>query len=156
MQVTSGSNWLATSANANNTTPSTLTVSVNSAPLAAGTYNGNIQIQPTGGTVVNVPVTLTVTAPAAISATPTSLTFNYRAGDSAPASQPRRRRLQPHFYRHGRQYRQLAGGFARHRYRPATVNVSVNPTGLSTGTYNGTVIVAGTNGATGSTTVTVT
>jgi uncharacterized protein (TIGR03437 family) len=36
------------------------------------------------------------------------------------------------------------------------VNVSINPTGLSTGVYNGNVLVAGAAGATGSTTVTVT
>ena len=84
VQVTAGSSWLATSANVNNTAPTTLTVSVSSAAMQAGTYSGNIQIQPTGGNTVNVPVTLTISAPAAISATPTALTFSYRAGDSAP------------------------------------------------------------------------
>ena len=157
VQVTAGSNWLATSANTNNTTPSTLTVSVNSSILQPSTYTGNIQILPTGGNAVNIPVTLTVTAPAAISATPTTLTFNYRAGDSAPASQP--------ISVSGSGLAFTATPSSTGNWllaspatgtAPATVNVSINTTGLSTGTYTGTVLVAGSGGASGSTTVTVT
>ena len=157
VQVTAGSNWLATSANTNNTTPSTLTVSVNSSILQPSTYTGNIQILPTGGNAVNIPVTLTVTAPAAISATPTTLTFNYRAGDSAPASQP------ISVSGSGLAFTATASSTGNWLLAspasgnaPATVNVSINGTGLSAGTYTGTVLVAGTNGATGSTSVTVT
>ena len=157
VQVTAGSNWLATSANVNNSTPTTLTVSVNSTILQPATYNGNIQILPTGGNAVNIPVTLTVTAPASISATPTTLTFNYRAGDSAPASQPIA------VAGSGLAFTATASSTGNWLLAspasgtaPATVNVSINTTGLSTGTYTGTVLVAGTNGASGSTTVTVT
>ncbi len=157
VQVTSGSTWLVTSANANNTTPSTLTVSVNSTSLAAGTYSGNIQILPTGGNTVNIPVSLTVSAPAAISATPTTLTFNYRAGDSAPASQP------VAVAGSGLAFTATASSTGNWLVAspasgtaPATVNVSINTTGLATGTYTGTVLVAGSGGASGSTTVTVT
>ena len=78
VQVTSGSTWLSTSAAANSTTPSSFTVSVNSTSMAAGTYSGNIRVTPNGGNIVDIPVSLTITAPASVSASPTSLTFNYR------------------------------------------------------------------------------
>jgi uncharacterized protein (TIGR03437 family) len=136
-----------------------LTVSVSSNSLSTGTYSGNVQISPSGGTVVNLPVTLTITAPPTVSASPTSLTFNYIAGGSAPASQPLT----------------VTGGGASLAYTvtpsstgnwlavsaasgttPGTVNVSVNPSSLSAGIYNGTVTVAGSGGAAGSTAVSVT
>ena len=160
-QVTAGSNWLSTSANASNTAPASLTVSVSSNLLQANSYTGNILITPTGGTAVNVPVTLTITPPSVVSAAPASLSFDYRAGDSAPAAQPLA----------------VSGGGATLNYAatpssngnwlvvlpasgttPATVNVSINTANLTAGigAYNGTVLVAGAGGATGSTTVTVT
>src|SRR5204863_4692628 len=88
--VTSGS-WLSVSP-ASGGTPcnSCITVNANTSNLTAATYNGNIQITPTagGGQAVNVPVTLTLTpAPTVVSATPLTLSFAYRAGDAAPASQ---------------------------------------------------------------------
>jgi uncharacterized protein (TIGR03437 family) len=128
--------------------------------MTAGTYSGNIQITPTGGTVVNIPVSLTITAPPSVSASPTTLTFNYRAGDAAPASQP---------------VTVSGSGSAALAFTatasstgnwlvvsptsgttPATVNASINTAGLTTGTYNGTILVAGSGGAPGSTTVNVT
>jgi len=154
-----GANWLSTSAGVNNSAPSTLTVTVNSAALAAGTYTGNIQIQPNGGATVNVPVTLTVTSPPTVSATPNSLFFEYRLGDTAPAPKALT----------------VSGGGGALTFSatpssngnwlavspatgttPGTVNVSINPSAFtSTGEFNGTVTVAGTGGATGSTTVAV-
>jgi uncharacterized protein (TIGR03437 family) len=160
VQVTSGSAWLSTSAITNPTTPYTFQVTVNSSSMAAGTYSGNIQITPTGGSIVNIPVSLTITAPPSVSASPTSLTFNYRAGDAAPASQP---------------ITVSGSGSAALGFTatasstgnwlvvsptsgttPATVNASINIAGLTTGTYNGTILVAGSGGAPGSTTVNVT
>lgn len=160
VQVTSGTNWLSTSANANMVTPvSSITVTATSAGLLPGTYNGNIQVAPNGGTTVNIPVTLTVAAQATVSATPTTLTFDYRAGDTPPAAKQLT----------------VSGGGATLSYSvtptstgnwlvvspvtgttPGTVNVTINPSGLSTGTYNGTILVAGAGGASGSTTVSVT
>jgi uncharacterized protein (TIGR03437 family) len=159
LRVTAGADWLSTSANATNIAPSTFTVSVNSNALQPGSYTGNIQVLPNGGNAVNIPVNLVVAAPPAVSATPTTLTFDYRAGDSAPSPKQLT----------------VSGGGATLTYAvtpssngnwlvvspaigttPGTVNVSINPTGLSTGVYNGTVLVAGAAGASGSTTVTVT
>lgn len=162
VQVTAGSSWLSTGAIANPATPYSFTVNVNSTTLQAGTYSGNIRITPNGGTLVDIPVTLTITAPTVVSAAPTSLTFDYRAGDSLPAAKQLT----------------VSGGGAILAFTatplsngnwlvvsPAsgtttaagtTVNVSINPSGLSTGVYSGTVTVAGTGGATGSTSVGVT
>jgi uncharacterized protein (TIGR03437 family) len=158
--TTSGANWLSTSATAGNSAPSTFTVSVNSAALQAGTYNGNIQVLPNGGTTVNIPVTLTVTSPPAVSASPSTLFFDYRLGDTAPAPKALT----------------VSGGGATLAFTatpsstgnwlvvspatgttPGTVNVSINPSSFtSTGVFNGTVTVAGASGAPGSTTVAVT
>ena len=157
-QVTAGGTWLSTSASALNTTPATLTISVNSSVLAANTYSGNILITPSGGLAVNIPVTLTVTAPAAISATPTSLTFDYRLGDAAPAAKP--------LTVSGSGVAFTATATSTGNWlvvtpatgtAPGTVNVSINKDNISaTGTLNGTVLVAATGGTPGSTTVNVT
>jgi uncharacterized protein (TIGR03437 family) len=162
--TSTGGNWLSTSIGSNvvNTPFNPLTVTVNvgtgSTALGAGTYNGNIAITPQGGgTTVNVPVTLTVTAPPSVSASPATLSFTYRVGDPNPASQTVN----------------VTGGTAlpfgvtvspsnawlsatpASGTTPGTVTVSINPTGLSAGNYTGTVTVAGTGSATGSTAVTV-
>ena len=162
VQVTAGANWLSTSAGASNTTPLTnLTVAVTSSTLAAGSYTGNILITPTGGSPVNVPVYLSIAAAPAgvVSAAPTTFTFDYSAGGATPAPKQLT----------------VSGGGANLAFSatpstswlvvsPAsgtttaagtTVNVSINPAGLSAGSYNGTILVAGAGGASGSTTVSV-
>jgi uncharacterized protein (TIGR03437 family) len=158
--TTSGGSWLSTSVN-NGTTPlNPLTVVVNSSALAAGSYVGNIQISPTGGTVVNVPVNLTIAAPPGVSATPANLTFTYRLGDNAPAVQSL----------------SVVGGSSTPLAftatatstgswlvaspvtgtTPGTVNVSINTANLNaTGDLTGTVLIAGAAGASGATTVSV-
>jgi uncharacterized protein (TIGR03437 family) len=154
--TSSGGNWLSTSANTSNTTPTTLSVTANPSGLSAGTYNGNLAIQPTGGAVVNVPVTLTITAAPTVAATPTTLSFTYRAGDAAPAPQP------VSVTGNGLSYTATAASTGNWLSvsptagtAPGTVNVSVNGSSLSAGSYTGTVTIAGANGATGTTTVTV-
>lgn len=157
VQVTAGSSWLSTSASAGTTPLNPLTAIVNSNALAPGSYTGNIRILPNGGTTVDIPVTLTITAIPAVSATPTSLTFNYRAGDSVPAAQ------QLTVSGSGAAFSATASSNGNWLAvspaggnTPGTVSVSVNPSGLTANTYTGTVIVAGASGASGSTTVTVT
>ncbi|MCX6629617.1 MAG: hypothetical protein NTW28_18520 [Candidatus Solibacter sp.] len=85
VQVTAGAAWLTTSANTNPTTSYSFTVGISSSALAPGSYTGNIRILPNGGTTVDIPVTLTITAPSVVSATPTSLTFDHQAGNSPPS-----------------------------------------------------------------------
>ena len=155
--TTSGGSWLSTSVTSGATPFNPLTVTVNSNSLASGTYNGNIAISPAGGNPVNIPVILTVGAATAVSATPTTLTFNYSVGSSAPASQP--------IAVSGSGAAFTAAASSNGNWlvvspasgtAPGTVNVSVNPSGLAANTYIGTVTVAAASGASGSTTVTVT
>lgn len=164
-QVSAGISWLSTNAAASNTTPVTnLTVSVISGMLAAGSYTGNILITPTGGSPVNVPVYLTILVGAtAVTATPTTLTFDYRAGDSTPS--PKQLTVSGGGAALAFSATPATGAGSWLVVSPAsgtttatgtTVDVSINPTGLSTGVYNGTVLVAGASGATGSTIITVT
>ncbi len=157
-----GGNWLSTSVGSGTTPLNPLTVMVNSTSLGVGTYSGNIRISPTGGLIVNVPVNLSITAAAGVSATPTSLTFTYRNGDVAPAAQP---------------LSVIASGGTSLGFTvtattasggnwlvatpaigntPNTVSVSINPANITgVGNYTGTVLVAGANGALGSTSVSV-
>jgi uncharacterized protein (TIGR03437 family) len=85
--VTSGQSWLSVSAQA----PQgfTLSVSVNPAQLAVGTYQGSIQVNQSFAPPATLPVSLTVTAAAApaISAAPTSLSFSAPAFNATPYSQ---------------------------------------------------------------------
>jgi uncharacterized protein (TIGR03437 family) len=156
ISVTQGATWLSVSP-ASASTPINLIVNVNPTGLAGGTYNGTIHVVPNSGTPLDIPVTLTVQS-LTISASPTTLTFNYRAGDPAPATQSI-----------------SVGGGAGLTFSatptssgwlkvtpttgtaPATLTVSVDPSALTTaGQLTGTIVVAGTGTATGSSTVNVT
>jgi uncharacterized protein (TIGR03437 family) len=66
---------------------SSISVSVNITGLAANTYNGVVTIAAPGVVSQTVNVTLVVSASPTISASPSSLTFNYQIGTSAPAAQ---------------------------------------------------------------------
>jgi uncharacterized protein (TIGR03437 family) len=150
--------WLTvTPASAN--TPATLAVGVNTAGLTAGPYNGTIQISPTGGQAVNVPVALTVTAPS-ISVAATTLTFNYQAGGSQPA--PQTVQVTGGANANFTARASSTGGWlsvtpASGTANPATLTVSVNTAGLTAGTsYPGTITVTGVSPTTGSATINVT
>jgi uncharacterized protein (TIGR03437 family) len=155
--TSSGGSWLSSSVSAGTTPLNPLTIQVNSSALPAATYQGNILIAPIGGTTVNIPVTLNVTAAASISATPTSLTFDYRLGDAAPAAK------QVTVSGTGATFTATATSPGNWLVvtpttgtAPGTVNVSINKANVtSTGTLNGTVVVAATGGSSGSTTVNV-
>ncbi|MFN8004310.1 MAG: S8 family serine peptidase [Acidobacteriota bacterium] len=151
--ATDNASWLTVSP-ASGTAPSTLTASVNTTGLAAGTYNGTITITATGATntPLNIPVTLTVTSTTpTIGVSPASLSFTATAGGSNPANQTISitntgggtlswtasdnatwLTLSP------------ASGTA-----PSTLTASVSISGLAAGTYNGTITITGT-GATNS------
>jgi len=147
--------WLSVSPG-NGTAPSTLTVSVDTAGLAAGTYDGAVTIVSAGaaGSPGVVPVTLTVTdSPPApvLSVTPGILSFTGQAGGGNPASQS----LSVANSGGGTLSWTAsdnaawlsaapAGGTA-----PSTLTVSVDAAGLAAGAYNGAVTIASA-GATGS------
>jgi uncharacterized protein (TIGR03437 family) len=150
-QVTSGNSWLTVSPTSG-TTPATLSVSVNPAGLAAGSYTGTVAVTPSGGTATNVTVSLTVTTPT-VSVSPTSLSFTYQAGSSTPSAQ--------NVTVSGGGFSASATGGNWLSVSPTssasagTLSVSVNPSGLAAGTYNGTVTVSPASGLTGGGTVSV-
>jgi uncharacterized protein (TIGR03437 family) len=92
-----GGNWLLVGSSpstaipngTSETTPTTLYVGVNTAGLSAGVYTGAITLTPTGGTVLTIPVTLTVNAAAipVLTASPSSVSFTYQQGTYPPAAQ---------------------------------------------------------------------
>ena len=166
--TSSGGSWLSASVNGTTltngqglTTPTTLTVNVNSSNLGAGSYTGTITLSPNGGSTVTISVSLSVQNNV-VSASPSSLTFTYTAGSTAPSPQPVTVSSGTAGLAFGAQVSagNCASGWLA--ASPATgttqasVSVSVNPAGLNAGTCNGTVTIAGTSGASGSTTVSVT
>jgi uncharacterized protein (TIGR03437 family) len=157
--TSSGGTWLSLNVNSSYamTTPSNnfLTASINTAGLTAGTYQGNIALTSSTG-VLNVGVTLTVTGGPTITASPTSQSFAYTAGGSTPSGQT------VSVNGTGGTFSATASSSGNWLVvsptsgtSPTTVTVSVNPAGLTAGTYNGSVTVTGTGTSTGSTTVTV-
>ncbi len=88
--ASSNANWLLISATSG-TAPSTPAVSVNTAGLGAGTYNGALTFSSVTGTQT-LPVSLTVqqatqVIPAQLATAPTSLTFTGTIGQPAPVAQ---------------------------------------------------------------------
>jgi len=84
----SGGNWLSILPSGALTTNRTMTVSVNPAGLAAGSYSGTVSVV-SGGVTRTAAVTLVVNpAASTVTVAPNSLTFNATAGGAAPASQP--------------------------------------------------------------------
>ncbi len=157
--TTSGGNWL--NAGVTNGTsliaPVDLMVSASTSGLSEGTYQGTITLTPNGGNVVRVNVTLNVQG-TSVSVSTTPLTFAYKTGDQNPAGQT----LQV-TGASGLQFTASAASTGNwlsvsptSGNTGTTLTISANPASLSPGTYNGTVTVAGANGATGSSTVNVT
>ncbi len=146
--------WLSVSP-ASGTAPSSLSVAVNVAGLAAGTYAGTVQLTSSGAS--NNPLTIAImltvgAAPPTLTVSPTSLTFQYTAGGSVPAAQNI----------------SLANAGAgsiswtastsdfwltvanTSGTAPAQLAVSVNPANLAAGTYTGSVTISSPGTAVGS------
>jgi len=164
--VTSSASWLTTNATSAVQTPFNLIVTANPSGLTASAtaYAATLTITPNGGTAVVVNVTFAIAGLPVVSATPTTLSFTYSVGSSNPPTQTV----------------SVSGGGAAATFtatpsssggwlqlsatsgttpNTGTFNITVtaNPTGLNAGqTYNGSITVAGTGQATGSTIVNVT
>ncbi len=86
----SGGTWLtATVGSGTSTTgtiPASVQVAVNAGALPAGTYAGTVTIASQGatGSPISIPVNLTVTAPATLTVTPSTLPFSYTIGAQTP------------------------------------------------------------------------
>ncbi|MBM3745257.1 MAG: hypothetical protein FJW34_05630, partial [Acidobacteria bacterium] len=88
VSTSSGGNWLNINISSG-TTPVNISVGVNPTGLSPGTYNGTVTLTPVSvvGGSLQVPVTLVVTGTPQLSASPSSVTFPYQTGTSAPAQQ---------------------------------------------------------------------
>jgi len=153
--TTSGGNWLSLNTTSA-TTPATLSVSVNPAGLTAGTYNGTITLTSSSASSATVNVTLTVSTTTPISATPASLTFTYQAGGTTPANQAITVNGTGTFSASATSVGNWLSITPNSGTSPSALTVSVNPAGLSAGSYNGSVSVVGTGTSSGSSTVSVT
>jgi hypothetical protein len=138
----SGGTWLAATP-VSGTAPGSVSVSVNPAGLAAGTYNGTVAITAASAanSPQNVAVTLIVSAAPTITVSPASLSFSFQTGGAALAAQT------ISVAGTGLNYTVAASGGTWlaatpvSGTTPGSVSVSVNPAGLAAGTYNGTVAI---------------
>jgi hypothetical protein len=141
--VSTSATWLA--ATASGTTPGSVSVSVNPQSLAAGTYTGSVSISSpsASNSPKTVAITLTVTAAQlpTLTASPASLNYSYQIGGSTPAAQ----------------MVAISSGSAVNYTTsksatwlsvtpasgttPGNLSVSINPSGLTAGTYTGNVTV---------------
>jgi len=137
----SGGSWLMLGSSGG-TTPGTLVVSVNTRGLASGIYHGTITITP-GGAAAGpqmVPVTLTVGSPttSSLRVTPRRLTFSF-SGTTDSGSKT----VHVTSGSGAREFSVAASGGSwlnvspTSAATPATLTVSVDARGLSTGTYSG-------------------
>lgn len=153
--------WLSLTSSSG-TTPGTVAFTINPTGYTAGTYSGSITIYNTlYGTSLTVPVTLNVSGTGygtqSFYTTPSALSFNFSG--STPSAQsvtvtsvtglPMLFTATP-----------TSSGWLSvtptSAQTPASLTVSVNPTGLSAGSYDGTIAVTGYSTATGTQTIGVT
>jgi uncharacterized protein (TIGR03437 family) len=142
-------NWL-TATPANGTTPATVQVIVNPTGLAVGTYNGSVTITSAGagGSPIAIPVTLYVVTPQTLTVTPPGpLGFTYTLGQAVPSGQTLQVQTGGIATAFSVTTQTANGGNTwlaatpTSGTTPATVTVSVNPSGLAPGTYQGTVAI---------------
>ena len=145
--TSSGGNWLSVSPSSGNT-PATLTVSVNTAGLAAGVYNGSITL--TSAQASNspqpIPVTFTVTAAPTIQTSSNSITFAFQTGGSNPAPESLTVTSSGAALNFTASASTTSGGnwlsvLPTGGTTPSTLTVSVNATALAVGTYNGSITI---------------
>jgi uncharacterized protein (TIGR03437 family) len=150
-----GGSWLKATP-ASGTTSANVQVSIDSTvALGVGQYFGSVTITSAGasGSPATVQVVLNVTAPAVLSASPTTLSFGYIIGLAVPPSQnllvsatgatgavPLTAQVQYDIA--GQTWLAVSPATGN---APATFAVSVSTTGLAAGTYTGKVIVSSAN-----------
>jgi len=162
-----GTGWLVSSQQGQTlTTPTTLTVAVQPAGLAAGvTYTGGVVISTFGGATngsVTVPVNLLVSNSPILSANPSSLTFTAPQG-SSPASQTLAlvsSSTALNYTVSGSVTTPAGGSWLQVPNQsgatPGNITVNVNTQGLAPGTYTGTINVTSSNSGNTSLSVPVT
>lgn len=139
--ATSNAAWL-TAAASSTQTPAVLTVTANPAGLGAGIYTGTITVNAAGATPQTLSVTLNLTALPQLSLSPSALVFDFMIGSAAPSA-----RTVSVTNTGGTLSFSAASNATWFSVTPAAgqtpgfVTVSVNPTGLTVGSYTGSVTV---------------
>jgi hypothetical protein len=148
--------WLAVSP-ASGTGNGAVTMSATTGILTAGSYNGNITMSATGAAPVSVSVTFTVTAAPNISLNLSSLTYAATQGAANPPNQ-----TVSLTNTGGTLNWTVSDSASWLSVSPAsgssssTLTATVVPTGLSAGTYNGTITVSATGSSSKTVAVTLT
>lgn len=158
--TSSGGNWLQVSPKTGST-PSTLTVTVNTAGMSSGTYFGTVALVPSSGVEVDVNVTLNLTSGSALTVDSGGLQFVYQFGSIPPTSQTFNVTggTPPLTFTATTTVAEGTGWLSvdpKTGTTPQTETVSVAPLNLAAGVYHGKVTVAATSAANGSVDVPVT
>lgn len=147
------------------TTNQNLTVTFASAELQPGVYDSSITILPPGANALTIPVKLTVASAAQLNVSPAALTVNYTQGTPAPAAQTIALTSSGAVINFTAAATSTgnwlavtpASGATGASGAPATnLSVAVTPTGLTPGTYTGTVTITAANASNSPQTITVT
>jgi len=138
-------NWLSVTPTSG-ATPGSVSVSVNGAGLSQGVYRGTVTVVAAGASnsPQTIPVTLSITAAQTIATTPTSLSFSYQQGASAPAAQRVTVTSTGGALSFTASATTTSGGnwlsvTPTSGSTPAELSVSINPANLPPGSYTGTV-----------------
>jgi uncharacterized protein (TIGR03437 family) len=145
--TTDGNAWLTVTPQTG-TTPATLQVGLAAVAgtLPAGPYSGTVTITSAGasGSPINIPVALTVVSSQTFTTSPTSMSFSYTVGLTAPQAQTFQLLssggVAPFSATasSGASWLQVSPASGS---TPATLSVSVNTQGLAAGNYTGTIAI---------------
>jgi uncharacterized protein (TIGR03437 family) len=164
--VSTTANWL-TVTPTSGATPGTVSVSVNAGTLQPGTYTGSVNITSpgAGNSPQTVTVNLTVGQAQNLTVTPASLSFSSQTGSPAPATQTIGVTASAGSLPFTAAATVTSGSATWLAVTPTSgtasqtatnLTVSVNPQGLTAGTYTGSVVVTGQGASNGPQTVVVT
>ncbi len=139
-----GGSWLSVTpaSGTAGTTSIPVTITADATHLGLGTYQGTVSLTTTSGVVTQIPVTFNV-GTAVFSVSPATLAFSYAQGGAAPASQT----LQVSGTQSFTASAATTDGAAWLAVSPASgtgatsMTASVNPAGLTAGTYTGAITV---------------
>lgn len=152
-ETSNGGNWLNVTPLAGNA-PGALTVNVQPAGLALGTYNGLIRIASAvaGNSPLTVPVTLRVIEEVRVTASPSTVQFDFQIGGQRPPDQVVSITTNgPASPWTATVATQSGGGWlgvsTLTGTTPSNIVVAANPEGLAAGTYTGTLTVNATGAA---------
>jgi uncharacterized protein (TIGR03437 family) len=158
-----GAGWLIAEPGAG-LTESTITIRVNTAGLAAGQYEGEVVITSSGASNSprRIPVTLLVQRPLPnLAVSVATVPFTYQTGGALPQAQSVQVSSSGEPIAFAVTTATTSGGAwlfvsTSSTTTPATLNISVNPAGLASGNYNGTVTLNSQGAANSPVTINVT